>query len=164
MPDIVRIKSLVQSVGSLAPSGFGIAFHFGLTAPDFLFQTYAKDWVDIYSEKGFVMHDPVVRWGWTETGSIRWSEIEIPDDHKVLEQGAKYGLKYGIGLTVESGGTRSGGGLARNDREYTDAEIAELTGHIQELHDLTASKDGMTAELRQTLHRLSSEMTHPSAT
>ncbi len=164
MADIGRIQTLLEQVQSLSPSGFGIAFHFRLTSPDFLFQTYPKDWIDIYSEKGYIMLDPVVRWGFTETGSIRWSDIDLPDDHKILEESARYGLKYGVALTVESGGTRSGGGLARNDREYTDAEITELTGYVRELHDQTASKDGMVPELQQELNRLSVDMTHPPST
>lgn len=162
MADIEKIRALLKKVEKLSPSGFGIAFHFRLTSPDFLFQTYPKNWIDIYSEKGYIMHDPVVRWGFTETGAIRWADIELSDEYNILEESVSYGLKYGIAITVESGGTRSGGGLARADREFTDAEISELTGYIQDLHDLTATQTGMSEELRNELHDLSVKMTHPA--
>lgn len=161
MADLSRIRKLLERVGMNAPSGFGIAFHFRLTSPDFLFQTYQKDWVDLYSKNGYIMHDPVVRWGFINTGACRWSEITLPDDMKILEKSEPYGIRYGIALTVEGGGTRSGGGLARADREFTDAEIEELTALVQELHDLTASKDGMKPDVQMALNRMSIEMTHP---
>ena len=164
MADIEKIKTLLKQVGALAPSGFGIAFHFRLTSPDFLFQTYPKNWIDIYSEKGYIMHDPIVRWGFSETGTARWSEIEIPDDLGILQESIPYGLKYGLAVTVDGGGTRSGGGAARADREFTDAEMTQMASLIQDLHDITASQTGMTDTLREELQQLSIAMTHPSTT
>ena len=92
MADISKIKVLLESVQKLSESGFAIAFHIRLTAPDLLLQTYPKEWTDIYSEKGFVMVDPTVRWGFTETGSIRWSSLGDQDEQNVLGQSVAYGM------------------------------------------------------------------------
>ena len=164
MADTGKIKVLLESVEKLALSGFAIAFHIRLTSPEFLFQTYPKDWIDIYSEKGYVMADPIVRWGFTEIGAMRWSGLSEMDDQNILEQSLAYGMAYGVAISTETGGSRSVAGFARPDREYTDAEIEQLTQCVQALHDLTATDDGMTPEIRDELHRLSVKMTHPPST
>ncbi|MCF2872201.1 autoinducer binding domain-containing protein [Octadecabacter sp. G9-8] len=164
MADINKVKDLLKTVENLSPSGFAIAFHIRLTSPDFLFQTYPKNWIDIYSEKGYVMVDPIVRWGFTEIGAIRWSQLGDLDDQGILEQSLTYGMAYGVAIATETQGSRSVAGFARNDREYSDAEIAALTQHVQDLHEHTASKTGMSEALRTQLHDLSIEMTHPPAT
>jgi LuxR family transcriptional regulator len=152
MANIGRVKSLLEQVENLSSSGFAIAFHIRLTSPDFLFQTYPKDWIDIYSEKGYVMVDPIVRWGFTQTGAIRWSGLGDLDDQNILKQSLAYGMAYGVA------------GFARKDREYTDDEINVLTQHVQDLHEQTASRTGMDETLRNELHDLSVNMTHPAAT
>jgi LuxR family transcriptional regulator len=164
MADIGKIKVLLESVENLALSGFAIAFHIRLTSPDFLFQTYPKDWIDIYSQKGYVMTDPIVRWGFTETGSIRWSLLGELDDQNILEQSLAFGMVYGVAISTETGGSRSVAGFSRPDREYTDEEIKKLSLCVQALHDMTASSDGMDETLRNELHELSIKMTHPATT
>lgn len=161
MADISRIKTLLTTLESLSPSGFAIAFHIRLTSPDFLFQTYPKAWIATYSEKGYVMADPIVRWGFTQTGSIRWSSLGGLDDLNILEQSLEYGMSFGVAISTETDSSRSVAGFARNDREFSDAEIAVLSQHVQDLHDLTATKTGMTEEMRKQLHNLSIQMTHP---
>jgi LuxR family transcriptional regulator len=123
-----------------------------------MFQTYPKAWTDIYSEKGFVMVDPIVRWGFTETGSIRWSELSEQDEQNILMQSATYGMTYGVAIAVESDNSRSMAGYSRPDREYTDAEISQLTQCTQSLHELTTAHDGMDAELREELLTLASNL------
>jgi len=131
MADIGRIKDILVNVEELSPKGFAIAFHIRLTAPDFLFQTYPKDWIDTYSEKGFVMVDPIVRWGFSNTGVMRWSGLADLDDHKVLEQSLAYGMNYGVALATETGSRRSGAGIAREDRECTAAETTTMDNQVQ---------------------------------
>lgn len=164
MVDISKVKVLLESVEKLALSGFAIAFHIRLTSPDFLFQTYPKEWIDTYSEKGYVMVDPIVRWGFSETGFTRWSSLAETDDQNILEQSLVYGMKYGVAIATDTGGSRSFAGFSRPDREYSDDEITQLTQCVQALHDLTASKDGMEETLRNELHDLSVKMTHPATT
>ena len=164
MANIGRVKSLLEQVENLSPSGFAIAFHIRLTSPDFLFQTYPKDWIDIYSEKGYVMVDPIVRWGFTQTGAIRWSGLGDLDDQNILKQSLAYGMAYGVAIATETEGSRSVAGFARKDREYTDDEINVLTQHVQDLHEQTASRTGMDETLRNELHDLSVNMTHTAAT
>ena len=63
-----EIERYLAQLGELSPSGFAIAFHIRYTTPAFLFQTYDRRWLDLYSQKGLVMQDPIVSFGFTETG------------------------------------------------------------------------------------------------
>lgn len=161
MADIIQIKDHLTILEVLSPAGFAIAFHIRLTSPDFLFQTYPKAWIDTYSQKGYVMVDPIVRWGFAQTGSIRWSLLKELDQENILEQSLEYGMNYGVAISYETDSSRSVAGFARSDREFSDPEIVELSRHIHDLHDLTATKTGMTDEMRSHLHDLSVQMTHP---
>ena len=162
MADMSKAKAVLQALEGLSPAGFAIAFHVRLTAPDFLFQTYPKPWIDTYSEKGYVMADPIVRWGFTETGWIRWSDLAHLDQVGVLPESKAFGMNFGVAIATDEGGSRSFAGLARPDREYTDEEIATLTDLVLTLHAETASAKGMDAALRAQLHELSVKMTHPA--
>ena len=70
------IAALLHELDQRSPSGFAIALHVVFTRPTYLFQTYAKPWMDHYSEAGLVMHDPVVRWGLQNVGRLRWSDLD----------------------------------------------------------------------------------------
>lgn len=155
------IKRLISEMSAKSPSGFAVAFHIRFTTPDFLFQTYPKDWIDLYSQKGMVMVDPIVRWGFANTGTIRWSELQDLDSEGILKMSAGYGLSFGFACATEEGGSRSVAGFARNDRDFTDDEIAGLQANVIELHRATASTDGMSDELRDILKQMSIQYTHP---
>lgn len=163
MPDIEQIRDILLRFEEQSPSGFAIAFHIRFTTPDFLFQTYPKDWIDLYSEKGMVMFDPIVRWGFAETGHVRWSALGDLDEAGVLEQSVPFGMSYGVAIATDEGNSRSVAGFARDDREFTDAEITSLAADVETLHRATATTDGMTDALRNELHKMSVEMTHPPA-
>ena len=163
MEQKTEIKRILTSLQAASPSGFAIAFHIRFTTPDFLFQTYPKAWIDRYSEQGMVMKDPIVRWGFGQTGAIRWSKLEQDDEFGVIAQSRDFDMNYGIASAIEDGGSRSVAGFARSDREFTDAEIATLGESLAELHALTANKDGMSDALRDYLQEMSVKFTHPNA-
>ena len=86
------IAALLHEIDRLSPAGFAVAMHIRFTRPTYLFQTYAKRWMDHYSAKGMVVHDPLVHWGLQNVGRIRWSELEAIDklstnsDHETKSQ------------------------------------------------------------------------------
>ena len=90
-----------------APTGYAAALHINFTTPDFLFQTYPADWLAIYSQKGFVMQDPTVLWGFENLGTVRWSDLTRNDHAGVMKEATKFGMKYGLTVAVEQGGSRS---------------------------------------------------------
>ncbi len=158
-----RIQAILQDLETRCPAGFALAFHVKYATPDYLFQTYAPEWMDIYSKKGFVMLDPTVRWGFENTGQVRWSQLADLDDAGVLAEAAAHGLAYGICFATDTGGSRSVCSFARGDREFADEEAASLTGLAEELHNLTADLGSLSPETAAELRRLSIRFTHPGS-
>lgn len=163
MADLDHIRTILLRIEEQSSSGFAIAFHIRFTTPEFLIQTYPPDWTNLYSERGYVMGDPTVRWGFENTGVKRWSDLSGDDPMGIFEESAKFGLVHGMTVATEADGSRSVASFARADREFADEEIAELEGLVATLHRETATKDGMDPKLRDELHRMSVKMTHPPA-
>ncbi len=157
----VRIQEILRDLEGRSPAGYALAFHIKYTAPDYLFQTYSSEWIDIYSKNGLVMQDPTVHWGFDNTGSIRWSDLADKDAAGVLAQAAEHGLGYGVCYATDAGGSRSVTSFARNDREFSDVEINEIKMMIDELHAMTSDLGTLSPETAAELHEMSIRFTHP---
>lgn len=154
------LSNLLRDIGTKCPAGYAIALHVRFTTPTFLFQTYSKDWMDFYSSNGLVLQDPTVRFGFENTGTRRWSDLTGDDDAGVMEKAAKYGLVYGFVCALDTGGSKSMASFARDDREFTDSEIAKLSDLLSALHDATTGQESLSDEDRATLKQLSISLTH----
>ena len=153
-----KLERLVE----LGPAGFAIAFHVRFTTASFQLQTYPTAWLEVYSKEGLVMQDPIVAFGFSdETGVRRWSELPGAEDNPVLVRAAEHGLAHGAAVVVATGESRTMAGIARPDRAFDDAELAELEEIIQQLHDITAADGEMSEEARAELRRISVEQIHP---
>ena len=153
-----RISSLLARLHQASPAGFAIALHVRFTAPKYLFQSYDKAWLDTYSREGLVLHDPVVRWGFSNVGTIRWSELDDPAG--VMQRAAQHGLGFGVVVALLRDGLRTMAGFARSDRDFTDEEVDVLTDHLVELHDLTEPVEALSPNVHQTLKQMSIYLTH----
>jgi len=147
---------------SLAPAGYAIALHIRFTTPTFLFQTYPKAWIDVYSEKGLVMQDPTVLWGFENDGMVDWSDLPAESDPAgVMKQAAEYGMRHGFTYAVQASGNRTIASFTRTDAEFTDADkeaIREITDRIELA---TRDIDQLSTDLREALRRMSIAYTHP---
>ena len=123
-------ETLMRDIKRLGPVGFRLVRNAAITDTiiDFV-DGLPEDWAKIYTDGGLVMGDPVFLWSALNRGVIRWSEIEIADFHGVLEMAKSYGLKFGIVASRLENGRLSLLSVAREDREYTDAEV-ELCGKL----------------------------------
>lgn len=126
------------------------------------------DWVDHYTAQRFMLNDPVMQWIYANSGSARWSDIELPDPRRVLAQAKAFGLRYGLAVSVlDDEGQRSFGTFVRRDREFSDDEIRLLQAYVTrchmakapprnvteaELEALAMVKEGL--RLKQIAHRL----------
>lgn len=135
----------------LATAGFYIAYRVEFLLPEFEYNSLPRAWVAKYTQQGLMMLDPVMRWIYGNNGCIRWSDIDIPDTSGVLDRAAEYGLVYGAAVSLISdteAGMRSFGNFAREDREFTDDEVTELTRRLELLfEDLAAPIDITEAEI-----------------
>ncbi|WP_291335699.1 autoinducer binding domain-containing protein [Albidovulum sp.] len=152
------ISTLLAKLHAASPAGFAIALHVRFTAPRYLFQSYAKEWLDTYSREGLVLHDPVVRWGFTHEGTIRWSALDDPAG--VMDRAAAHGLRHGAVVAFVRDGSRTMAGFARGDRELTDDEIATLKRILEDLHDLTGTVETFSPDVHMTLKQMSIYLTH----
>jgi LuxR family transcriptional regulator len=128
----------------MAPAGYFVGLHIRFTAPLVTYQTYDQRWLDYYTEKGYVLRDPMVAWGFSATGTIRWSDPALPDPFGLFIEAARYGLNYGATVACGPVKSRSIASFARSDREFEDHEIAALATIVQRLHDVTEPPEELT--------------------
>jgi LuxR family transcriptional regulator, quorum-sensing system regulator SdiA len=134
----------LHQLSMLAPAGYSMGLHIRFTSPLFMFQTYDQAWLDHYTENGYVLRDPMVAWGFSATGTIRWSDPTLPDPFGLFQKAANYGLKYGATVACGIIKSRTIASFARSDREFTDSEIAAMSAIIHRLHDATEPPEELT--------------------
>lgn len=138
-------------LGALSPEGYALGLHIRYASALLMFQTYRADWLDVYSRRGYLMCDPVVSWAIGHLGWSRWSAIDHPDPNNVMGHARDYGLTYGVQISCGPLESRSIGGFARSDREYTDAEAGEIHAIVEKLHALTEPKANLTKAQKEAL-------------
>lgn len=126
-----------DDVRKLAPAGYYLALRVGFAFPLEEINQLPREWIEHYTLRRFLLHDPVVRWNFANTGAIRWSEITLADPLHVLDQARAFGLRYGVAVACYDGnseGHRSFGLFARSDREFDQSEIQALYDYVNQLH------------------------------
>jgi len=144
--------SLVFS--DLAPAGHYLALRVGFAFPVFEQNNLPEEWVKLYTSQGFMLHDPVMKWVYANTGSTRWSEIEADDPRGILGLASAYTLKYGVAIACvdnDQTGQRSFGTFGRSDREFTDEEVARLGTEILRLHKASKPPSNLTNAEKEVL-------------
>ncbi len=137
-----------------ALAGYYLALRVGFAFPVFEQNKLPTEWVKIYTSQGFMLHDPVMKWLYTNTGAVRWSEISQDDPLGVLGLASTYSLRYGVAISCvdnDQTGQRSFGSFARTDREFTDEEIARLSEEIIRLHIATKPPSNLTRAEKEVL-------------
>jgi LuxR family transcriptional regulator len=157
-----EIKAKLHTLQGLVPSGYALALHVRYTTPTFLFQTYDREWLDYYSQHGFVMTDPAVHWGFVNRGTRTWAELADSDSAGVFKAAADHGLNYGIACAMGEQASPSICAFARSDREFTQAETDEIMGHLVEIHELTDNLKALSPETAKALKEMSIFYTHPT--
>ncbi len=140
-----------SEIASLATSGYYIALRIGFAFPLAEHNALPAAWVEHYTQKNYMLSDPVMRWLYQNSGAARWSRIKHADPRGIMAAAAGFGLRFGVAIACDDPGPRgqrSFGTFARADREFTDAEIALLQAKLQALHIAMAPPTNLTrAEL-----------------
>ncbi|MDJ1006413.1 MAG: autoinducer binding domain-containing protein [Paracoccaceae bacterium] len=135
----------------LAPSGYFVAFRVAFLRPEFEFNSLPRAWVLKYTQHGLMMHDPVMRWIYGNSGSVPWSQTGFDDTQGVLAEASQHGLNYGLAVSIvdpADPGIRSFGNFCRSDREYQPHEAKDLVGRLELFFtDLEAPADITEAEV-----------------
>ncbi|MEL6690079.1 MAG: autoinducer binding domain-containing protein [Pseudomonadota bacterium] len=130
----------------LAPNGHYVALRVRFTSPFHEENRLPEAWITEYTADGLMVFDPIMQWVFSQTGAIRWSALSIKDPHGILARAARHKLNYGVAASTQDAmtGERSFGIFAREDREFTDDEIAELMGTLAEHHRTRRRPQGLT--------------------
>lgn len=150
------IEELLAQLELLAPTGYHVGLHIRFAAPLMTFQTYPEAWNDRYTRNAYVLRDPMIAWGISRTGATRWSEIGLPDPFGIMKDAASHGLVYGVCVSCGHITSRTVAGAARSDREFTDEEVAEISGIVLRLHYETQPPDNLTKAEVEALRVLAS--------
>ncbi len=138
------IDELLADLAKLAPLGYYVALHIRFVSPLMTFQTYDQAWTDHYTQNAYGLRDPQVAWGISRTGASRWSEIDLPDPFGIMKEAGEFGLKYGVIVSCGPVTSRTIAGVARRDREFSDQEMAAISGVVLHLHHETEPPDNLT--------------------
>jgi LuxR family transcriptional regulator, quorum-sensing system regulator SdiA len=144
MPPRTGLDTELHQIGLMAPAGYSIGLHIRFTSPLLMFQTYDQAWLDHYTECGYVLRDPMVAWGFSREGCIRWSDPSLLDPFGLFKEAATFGLLFGATVACGSIRSRTIASFARSDREFTDAEMATLMAKVVGLHGITEPPDHLT--------------------
>jgi LuxR family transcriptional regulator len=128
----------LRQLGEIAPAGYVLGLHIRYNSATLMFRTYPDEWMNVYTQKGYMMTDPLVAWGVANQGTCRWSALGVPDPNDVLKQAREFDLNYGVAISCGLEASRTIGGFARSDREFTDEEIKELHDLVLHMHRETA--------------------------
>ncbi len=148
------INHWLDVLKEMAPSGYAIALHIEYNAPKLLFQTYPVAWINYYEENGFVLNDPVVMWGFKNTGTCRWSGLTTIDKRGVLKASRAYDMNYGTVISIDANNQHSIGGFSRSDRESTDTENIEIEEILRLIHKEEISAIKLNGKQKELLNIL----------
>ena len=163
MPALHSLDKDLSRLAAFAPAGYSIGLHIRFTSPLMSFKTYPQAWTDHYTENGYAMRDPIIAWGFSQTGSTRWSEIAFPDTFGILAEAARHGRVFGVAVSCGPMASRTIAGVARGDREFTEAEVQEAAAIVTRLHQASELPDQLTEAQVEALRLIAAGDRHAAA-
>jgi LuxR family transcriptional regulator, quorum-sensing system regulator SdiA len=148
-----QVSACLERLGTLCDTGYLLAVHIRYTRPSLMFKTYPKDWLDHYSERGFMMVDPVVGWAMAQEGTAFWDDLAANDPAGVVAAARSFGLSHGVSFAIGPNTSRTIGSVTRST-PFTPDEIDTMRAIITEIHDLTDGLDQMPAKVQDGLRDL----------
>ncbi|PVA06452.1 helix-turn-helix transcriptional regulator [Thalassorhabdomicrobium marinisediminis] len=146
-----RIDLQTARMTRLAPEGFFYALHIRFALPLLHYQSYPKGWIETYTSQAYALRDPIIAWGFSQTGTTRWSEITLLDPLDILPQARAYGMNYGLAVSVGPMQSRTIASAARHDREFTGPEITAFAALVNDLHNNTEPPTSLTRAQAEAL-------------
>lgn len=106
------------------------------------------NWVEFYTTNGLVVHDPVMKWVYGNTGVARMAHLGVPDPHQIRARGVVFGLTHGVVISVMAAadrGRRSYGFFFRNDEDFAERDLTALHDIVKKLHSGKSDEPSLTA-------------------
>jgi LuxR family transcriptional regulator len=154
-PQIIdQMANLVAQLRQSCDSGFALAIHIRYTRPSLLCRTYRQEWIDRYSEKGYMLFDPVVRWGLTNAGGIDWADLAAEDPEGVLADAKAHGLLNGWTYSTGPANSRTISGLTRTSGPFSAEDKLRLAAIVDEVHAVCEGLDKLDEDTMDALRTL----------
>jgi LuxR family transcriptional regulator, quorum-sensing system regulator SdiA len=153
-PKIDVVSQALKALGALCDRGFALAVHIRLIRPTLLYQTYAQDWVEHYSMKGYMLTDPTVLWGLEHTGGVRWSDLAAKDPAGVIRDAQTFGLTNGCTYATGPASSRTIASAAKSGADFTEAERTRIEQLVDAIHAATDGFDTFPSATLQALRDL----------
>jgi len=138
----------------MCDTGFALAVRISYTRPLLLYQSYSSDWSDLYSEKGLMMTDPVVRWGLENTGVVLWDDPSLDDPEGVVALAREHGIENGVTIATGPSNSRTISGHTRASGPFAVEEIAHLWRLVETVHTVTDGLDRLDCPETEALRAL----------
>ncbi|MGP3699474.1 autoinducer binding domain-containing protein [Rhodobacter sp. NSM] len=122
---------------AFAPAGYYIGRRIRFLAPETELNSLPIGLIEAYSTRAMALHDPLMRWAFQNSGTLRWSELADRDPAGVLAEFRRHGLIHGAVVSILTQGRqtlRTIGIFARGDRNYSDSELLHLRQILGKLH------------------------------
>ena len=151
-----HLDRLLNNLGAIAPAGYSVGLVIRFASPAVFRMTYDPAWTEYYTSNQLGFKDPSIAWGFSNTGSVRWSEIDMPDTAGIFEKARGFGLRYGVTVSVGAIQDRSILGAAHSEREFRDDEIAQISENLAELHELIMHQNNLTKAQTDAISKIAS--------
>lgn len=150
---VANVTALYKRLAALCDTGFALAVHIRYTRPALLYQTYSAAWIDQYNEQGFMLSDPTVRWGLTNTGSMIWDDLAADDSAGVLLAAREFGLVNGWTYATGPATSRSMASMTRST-PFSAAQCDDIRAIIDEIHRETDGVDQLPVPTQEALRAI----------
>ena len=159
----LSLDAELRQLSHLANAGYSIGLHIRFTTPLISFNTFDSRWMEYYADKGFALRDPMVAWGFSDTGFIRWNDTALLDPFGILAHAIRHGLKFGCSVACGPIRSRSIASFARNDRQFSDQELEDMFEIVQRMHEISKPPEELTRAQVQALQCIASGDRHTAA-
>ena len=149
---VEQMRCLLGRLDEVCDAGFALAIHIRFTRPALLYRTYRQDWIEHYSEKGYMLSDPCVHWGLMNSGMVLWDDL--PDSAGVMRDAKSFGLTNGWTYSVGPAASRTISGCTKSGADFTPAQIEDVKSMVEEAHTLTEGIETFAPELVDALRLL----------
>ncbi len=150
---VKQVTACLDRLSGFCDTGYLLAVHIRYTRPSLMFKTYPKDWLDHYSEHGFMMVDPVVGWAMTQEGTASWDDLAANDPAGVVAAARDFGLSHGVSFAIGPNTSRTIGSVTRSTAFAAD-ELDTMRAIITEIHDVTEGFDHLPPRIQDGLRDL----------
>lgn len=150
---VKQVEACLERLSAFCDTGYLLAVHIRYTRPSLMFKTYPPDWLDHYSENGFMMVDPVVRWSMAQEGTAFWDDLESDDPAGVVKAARKFGLSHGVSFAIGPSTSRTIGSVT-NSAAFTPQQLDQMRAIVTEIHTLTEGVEQMPAKVQAALRDL----------